>query len=59
MDGIQYAVVTRKGLRLLGKNQYTSNAESGSTKPKIQYWVELFFGVKVLAIEESSTPRKG
>nr|YP_010291241.1 ribosomal protein L23 [Juncus gracilicaulis]YP_010291242.1 ribosomal protein L23 [Juncus gracilicaulis]YP_010291256.1 ribosomal protein L23 [Juncus gracilicaulis]YP_010291257.1 ribosomal protein L23 [Juncus gracilicaulis]ULQ66831.1 ribosomal protein L23 [Juncus gracilicaulis]ULQ66832.1 ribosomal protein L23 [Juncus gracilicaulis]ULQ66846.1 ribosomal protein L23 [Juncus gracilicaulis]ULQ66847.1 ribosomal protein L23 [Juncus gracilicaulis] len=32
------------------KNQYTSNIQSGSTKPEIQYWVELFFGVKVLAM---------
>nr|YP_010291322.1 ribosomal protein L23 [Juncus himalensis]YP_010291335.1 ribosomal protein L23 [Juncus himalensis]ULQ66985.1 ribosomal protein L23 [Juncus himalensis]ULQ66998.1 ribosomal protein L23 [Juncus himalensis] len=50
MDGIQYAIVTGKGLRLLGKNQYTSNIQSVSTKPEIQYWVELFFGVKVLAM---------
>nr|YP_009306837.1 ribosomal protein L23 [Davidia involucrata]AOQ76955.1 ribosomal protein L23 [Davidia involucrata] len=28
MDGIKYAVVTDKSIRLLGKNQYTSNVES-------------------------------
>ncbi|KAJ4822801.1 hypothetical protein Tsubulata_014034 [Turnera subulata] len=29
----------------MGKNQYTFNVESGSTRTEIQYWVELFFGV--------------
>ncbi|KAG5606275.1 hypothetical protein H5410_027767 [Solanum commersonii] len=32
MDGIKYAVFTNKSIRLLGKNQYTSNVESGSTR---------------------------
>ncbi|WVZ64141.1 hypothetical protein U9M48_013705, partial [Paspalum notatum var. saurae] len=35
-----------KSLRLLGKNQYTFNVESGFTKTEIKHWVELFFGVK-------------
>ncbi|WKA04989.1 hypothetical protein VitviT2T_022982 [Vitis vinifera] len=34
-----------KPTRLLGKNQYTSNVESGSTRTEIKHWVELFFGV--------------
>nr|YP_010290905.1 ribosomal protein L23 [Gahnia tristis]YP_010290930.1 ribosomal protein L23 [Gahnia tristis]ULQ66063.1 ribosomal protein L23 [Gahnia tristis]ULQ66088.1 ribosomal protein L23 [Gahnia tristis] len=59
MDGIKYAVVTGKILRLLGKNQYTSNVESGSTKTEIKYWVELFFGVKVIAMNSHRLPRKG
>ncbi|KAJ9535673.1 hypothetical protein OSB04_un001184 [Centaurea solstitialis] len=46
MDGIRYAVFTDKSIRLLGKNQYTSNVESGSTRTEIKHWVELFFGVK-------------
>ncbi|TYG86055.1 hypothetical protein ES288_A13G104600v1 [Gossypium darwinii] len=46
MDGIKYAVVTDKSIRLLVKNQYTSNVESGSTRTEIKQWVELFFGVK-------------
>ncbi|KAL8249496.1 hypothetical protein R6Q59_006364 [Mikania micrantha] len=29
---IRYAVFTDKSIRLLGKNQYTSNVESGSTR---------------------------
>jgi hypothetical protein len=29
MDGIKYTVFTEKSLRLLGKNQYTFNVESG------------------------------
>jgi ribosomal protein L23 len=37
MDGIKYAVFTEKSLRLLGKNQ-------------LKHWVELFFGVKVVAV---------
>ncbi|XLS47693.1 hypothetical protein HN51_022051 [Arachis hypogaea] len=41
---------TNKGIRLLVKNQYTSNVESGSTRTEIKHWVELFFGVKVIAI---------
>lgn len=50
MDGIKYAVFTDKSIRLLGKNQYTSNVESGSTRTEIKHWVELFFGVKVIGI---------
>ncbi|KAL5548852.1 hypothetical protein UlMin_004083 [Ulmus minor] len=46
MDGIKYAVFADKSIQLLGKNQYTSNIESGSTRTKIKHWVELFFGVK-------------
>ena len=50
MDGIKYAVFTDKSIRLLVKNQYTSNVESGSTRTEIKHWVELFFGVKVIAM---------
>uniref|UniRef100_A0A0E0MSU7 Uncharacterized protein n=1 Tax=Oryza rufipogon TaxID=4529 RepID=A0A0E0MSU7_ORYRU len=32
------------------KNQYTFNVESGFTKTEIKHWVELFFGVKVVAV---------
>nr|YP_010445279.1 ribosomal protein L23 [Pyankovia brachiata]YP_010445300.1 ribosomal protein L23 [Pyankovia brachiata]UTJ90780.1 ribosomal protein L23 [Pyankovia brachiata]UTJ90801.1 ribosomal protein L23 [Pyankovia brachiata] len=42
MDGIKYAVFTDKSIRLLGKNQYTSNVESRSTRTEIKYWVELW-----------------
>nr|YP_010286458.1 ribosomal protein L23 [Dracocephalum psammophilum]UKS09566.1 ribosomal protein L23 [Dracocephalum psammophilum] len=37
-------------IRLLGKNKYTSNVESGSTRTELKHWVELFFGVKVIAM---------
>nr|YP_010192032.1 ribosomal protein L23 [Evolvulus alsinoides]BDR61777.1 ribosomal protein L23 [Evolvulus alsinoides var. oblongus]QZN05674.1 ribosomal protein L23 [Evolvulus alsinoides]UKO32302.1 ribosomal protein L23 [Evolvulus alsinoides]UKO32322.1 ribosomal protein L23 [Evolvulus alsinoides]BDR61797.1 ribosomal protein L23 [Evolvulus alsinoides var. oblongus] len=50
MDGIKYAVFTDKSFRLLGKNQYTFNVESGSTKTEIKRWIERFFGVKVKAM---------
>nr|YP_010388543.1 ribosomal protein L23 [Illicium difengpi]UPQ43203.1 ribosomal protein L23 [Illicium difengpi] len=60
MDGIKYAVFTEKSLRLLMvNNQYTSNVESGSTRTEIKHWVELFFGVKVIAINSHRLPRKG
>nr|QQV39215.1 ribosomal protein L23 [Macaranga tanarius]QQV39233.1 ribosomal protein L23 [Macaranga tanarius] len=59
MDGIQYAVFTDKSIRLLGKNQYTFNVESGSTRTEIKHWVELFFGVKVIAMNSHRLPGKG
>ncbi|KAL5696866.1 60S ribosomal protein L2A [Ranunculus cassubicifolius] len=59
MDGIKYAVFTDKSIRLLGNNQYTSNVESGSTRTEIKHWVELFFGVKVLAMNSHRLPGKG
>ena len=34
---IKYAVFTDKSIRLLGKNQYTSNVESGSTRTEIKH----------------------
>ena len=46
-------------LRLLGKNQYTFNVESGFTKTEIKHWVELFFGVKVVAVNSHRLPGKG
>nr|UFI07851.1 ribosomal protein L23 [Arceuthobium bicarinatum] len=56
MDGID-AVFTDKSIQLLGKrNQYTSNVESGSTRTEIKHWVELFFGVKVIAMNSHRLP---
>nr|YP_010411625.1 ribosomal protein L23 [Fagopyrum esculentum]URP30627.1 ribosomal protein L23 [Fagopyrum esculentum subsp. ancestrale]URP30717.1 ribosomal protein L23 [Fagopyrum esculentum] len=43
----------------MGKNQYTSNVESGSTRAEIKHWVELFFSVKVIAMNSHRLPRKG
>nr|YP_010287086.1 ribosomal protein L23 [Hydrocharis chevalieri]UKT61146.1 ribosomal protein L23 [Hydrocharis chevalieri] len=59
MDGIKYAVFTEKSIRLLRNNQYTSNVESGSTRTEIKHWVELFFGVKVIAMNSHRLPGKG
>nr|YP_010887360.1 ribosomal protein L23 [Spergularia marina]YP_010887380.1 ribosomal protein L23 [Spergularia marina]WJJ44583.1 ribosomal protein L23 [Spergularia marina]WJJ44603.1 ribosomal protein L23 [Spergularia marina] len=59
MDGIKYAVFTDKSIRLLGKNQYTSNVELESTRTEIKYWVELFFGVKVIVMNSHRLLRKG
>uniref|UniRef100_A0AAT9ZVT9 Large ribosomal subunit protein uL23c n=2 Tax=Phanera TaxID=509012 RepID=A0AAT9ZVT9_9FABA len=58
MDGIKYVVVTDKSLRLLLKNQYTFNVESGSTRTEIKHWVERFFGVKVIAMNSHRLPGK-
>jgi ribosomal protein L23 len=52
-------VFTEKSLRLLGKNQYTFNVESRFTKTEIKHWVELFFGVKVVAVNSHWLPGKG
>jgi ribosomal protein L23 len=43
----------------LGKNQYTFNVESGFLKTEIKHWVELFFGVKVVAMNIHRLPGKG
>nr|YP_010891110.1 ribosomal protein L23 [Peperomia cookiana]YP_010891240.1 ribosomal protein L23 [Peperomia latifolia]WJK72560.1 ribosomal protein L23 [Peperomia cookiana]WJK72690.1 ribosomal protein L23 [Peperomia latifolia] len=59
MDGIKYIVFTEKSIRLLGNNQYTSNVESGSTRTEIKHWVELFFGVKVIAMNSHRLQGKG
>ncbi|GFP90366.1 50S ribosomal protein l23 chloroplastic [Phtheirospermum japonicum] len=59
MDGIKNAVFTDKSIRLLEKNQYTSNIESRSTRTKLKHWVELFFGVKVIAINSHRLSGKG
>ena len=59
MNGIKYAVFTDKSIWLLGKNQYTSNFESGSTRTKIKHWVERFFGVKLISMNSHRLPGKG
>nr|YP_010372337.1 ribosomal protein L23 [Rhododendron latoucheae]YP_010372920.1 ribosomal protein L23 [Rhododendron huadingense]UOX29800.1 ribosomal protein L23 [Rhododendron latoucheae]UPH77695.1 ribosomal protein L23 [Rhododendron huadingense] len=59
MDGIKYAVFTNKSIRLFEKNQYTFNVESGLTRTEIKRWVELFFGVKVIAMNSHRLPGKG
>ncbi|KAL4325910.1 hypothetical protein GQ457_11G033100 [Hibiscus cannabinus] len=58
MDGIKYVVVTDKSIRLVVKNQYTSILESGSTRTEIKHWVELLFGVKVIAMNSHRLPGK-
>ncbi|KAG8502524.1 hypothetical protein CXB51_000109 [Gossypium anomalum] len=59
MDRINYVVVTDKSIRLLVKNQYTSNVESRSIRTEIKHWVEFFFGVKVIAMNSHRLPEKG
>uniref|UniRef100_A0A385JQ12 Large ribosomal subunit protein uL23c n=4 Tax=Caprifoliaceae TaxID=4200 RepID=A0A385JQ12_9DIPS len=60
MDGIKYTVVTDKSIWLLSnKNQYTSNVESGSTRTEIKHSIELFFGVKIRAMNSHRLRGKG
>nr|YP_009241276.1 ribosomal protein L23 [Drosera rotundifolia]YP_009241320.1 ribosomal protein L23 [Drosera rotundifolia]AMK97288.1 ribosomal protein L23 [Drosera rotundifolia]AMK97330.1 ribosomal protein L23 [Drosera rotundifolia] len=59
MDTLIYPILTHKSTRLSSQNQYTSNVESGSTKTEIKHWVELFFGVKVRAMNSHRLPKKG
>ena len=59
MNGIKYAIFTDKIIQLLGKNQYTSNVESGSTRTEIKHWVKHFFGVKVIAMNSHRLPGNG
>nr|AGW96803.1 ribosomal protein L23 [Ipomoea amnicola] len=58
MDGIKYAVLTDKSIRLLGKNKYTFNIESRATKIGIKLSIELFFGVKVKDVNSYRLPAK-
>nr|YP_010474972.1 ribosomal protein L23 [Corydalis racemosa]YP_010474998.1 ribosomal protein L23 [Corydalis racemosa]UVH69259.1 ribosomal protein L23 [Corydalis racemosa]UVH69285.1 ribosomal protein L23 [Corydalis racemosa] len=59
MDGIKSVLTEKSVWLLIEKNQYTSNVESGSTRTEIKHWVELFFGVKVIAMNSHRLPRKG
>lgn len=40
MDGIKYAAFTNKSIRLLEKNQYTFNLESGRQLTRIESCTE-------------------
>lgn len=58
MNGIRYAAFTKKS-RGLSSDQYILNVESKSTRKEIKHWVELFFGVKVIAMNSHRLPGKG
>nr|QYB22074.1 ribosomal protein L23 [Phyllocladus trichomanoides] len=60
MDEVQYLdlVLTDKSIRLLEKNQYTLNVDSRSTKTRIKKWIELFFNVRIIAINSYRPPEK-
>nr|YP_009138195.1 ribosomal protein L23 [Erodium chrysanthum]ACH47392.1 ribosomal protein L23 [Erodium chrysanthum]AIA81329.1 ribosomal protein L23 [Erodium chrysanthum] len=55
-NGIKNGGLTAKSFRLWLQNQYTYNVESGFTKREIKYWVELLFGVKVIAMNSHRLP---
>ncbi|XP_062115357.1 carotenoid 9,10(9',10')-cleavage dioxygenase 1-like [Humulus lupulus] len=53
MNGMKNLVVTHKSIRL-----YTPNVTSGSTRTEIKHWLEPFFGVKLIAMNNHRTPKK-
>jgi len=59
MDEIKYTVVTDISIRLLFKNQHTFNVESESTRTEIKHCVELFFDIKVIAMNSHRLPWLG
>lgn len=58
MDEIKYPVLTEKTIRLLEKNQYSFDVNIDSTKTEIKKWIELFFNVKVIAVNSHRLPKK-
>nr|UFK63175.1 ribosomal protein L23 [Osmunda mildei] len=58
MDKLKYQVLTEKTIRLLQRNQYTFDVDSGSNKTEIKDWIERFFGVRVRAMNSHRLPRR-
>nr|QGS65036.1 ribosomal protein L23 [Microcycas calocoma]QKN99162.1 ribosomal protein L23 [Microcycas calocoma] len=59
MNEIEYTVLTEKKIRLLERNQYTFDVGSRPPKGGMKNWIELFFGVKIIAMNSYRPPRKG
>jgi ribosomal protein L23 len=59
MDEVKYPVLTEKSIRLLERNQYTFNVDSQLNKTKMKIWIEHFFDVKVIAMNNYRLPEKG
>nr|YP_010290555.1 ribosomal protein L23 [Centrolepis aristata]YP_010290576.1 ribosomal protein L23 [Centrolepis aristata]ULQ64501.1 ribosomal protein L23 [Centrolepis aristata]ULQ64522.1 ribosomal protein L23 [Centrolepis aristata] len=58
MDGIKYAVFTEKSIRLLGIINLLLMSNHDQHRTEIKHWVELFFGVKIIAMKSRRLPRK-
>nr|YP_010881302.1 ribosomal protein L23 [Fossombronia foveolata]WIA67255.1 ribosomal protein L23 [Fossombronia foveolata] len=58
MDQVRYPILTEKTIRLLEKNQYSFDVNVGSNKTEIKKWIELFFGVEIIAINSHRLPGK-
>lgn len=58
IDYIKAPVLKFKLIRLLEKNQYTFDVDPRATKTDVKYWVENFFGVKVIGMNSHRPPRK-
>jgi large subunit ribosomal protein L23 len=59
MDEVKYPVLTEKSIRLLERNQYTVNVDSQLNKTKMKIWIEHFFDVKVITMNNYHLPKKG
>nr|YP_010016843.1 ribosomal protein L23 [Cycas shiwandashanica]QOJ45252.1 ribosomal protein L23 [Cycas shiwandashanica] len=59
MNKMEYTILTEKKIRLLENNQYTFDVGSRPTKTGVKNWIELFFGVKVIAMNSYRPPKKG
>nr|YP_010881386.1 ribosomal protein L23 [Moerckia flotoviana]WIA67339.1 ribosomal protein L23 [Moerckia flotoviana] len=57
-DQVRCPILTEKAIRLLEKNQYSFDINVESNKAEIKKWIELFFAVKVVAINSHQLPRK-
>nr|YP_010892670.1 ribosomal protein L23 [Pleurozia subinflata]YP_010932081.1 ribosomal protein L23 [Pleurozia gigantea]URH13487.1 ribosomal protein L23 [Pleurozia subinflata]WKR35103.1 ribosomal protein L23 [Pleurozia gigantea]WKR35189.1 ribosomal protein L23 [Pleurozia subinflata] len=56
MDQIKSPILTEKTIRLLEKNQYSFDVSIESNKTEIKKWIELFFNVKVTAVNSHRLP---
>jgi ribosomal protein L23 len=50
MDEVKYPILSEKSICLLERNQYTFNVDSQLNKIKMKIWIEHFFDVKVIAM---------
>nr|YP_010610435.1 ribosomal protein L23 [Vallisneria natans]WAO28700.1 ribosomal protein L23 [Vallisneria natans] len=43
----------------MSRNEYTSHVKSKSSRTEIKHWVELFFSVKIITMNNNRLPEKG
>nr|YP_010881473.1 ribosomal protein L23 [Pellia epiphylla]WIA67426.1 ribosomal protein L23 [Pellia epiphylla var. borealis]WIA67511.1 ribosomal protein L23 [Pellia epiphylla var. borealis]WIA67949.1 ribosomal protein L23 [Pellia epiphylla]WIA68034.1 ribosomal protein L23 [Pellia epiphylla]WIA68120.1 ribosomal protein L23 [Pellia epiphylla] len=57
-DRVGYPILTEKTIRLLERNQYSFDVDVRSDKKEVKEWIELFFDVKVIAVNSHRLPGK-